>query len=245
VGRCGTRNGVLRCRAGKPNVLQRADQRNRQRFRGRLSCVTAWAVERVRGVRATDRALLAVVGYSPASVNIEQYPTLAHRTSYLTTTGASADRVFASATDQTDSFSQDTVRHQRCDQRARCVVVRTLLFPHMEGHTASFLFSTTPGNRHICSTRSQLLNLKYSTGCCTGMPTHWPRKEWSWSVYLATASHRSALQDFLEVVENASRPADDGRKPAVTLTPHNLTQRAAGTRKQAALHPKESTFSSM
>ncbi len=93
------------CRAGKPNVLQRADQRNRQHFRGQPFCATAWAGS--GNGNETERALLATVGQPSIREYRTNIPTLAHRTSYLTTTGASADRVFASATNQTDCFSQD------------------------------------------------------------------------------------------------------------------------------------------
>ena len=55
------------------------------------------------------------------------------------------------------------------------------------------------------------------------MPTHWPRKEWSWSVYLATASHRSPLQDFLVAVEDANRPRD-----SVRHTPNKLGSACSG-----------------
>jgi hypothetical protein len=45
VGGAAREMGCCDCRAGKPNVLQRAEQRNRQHSRVRPSCVTACAVE--------------------------------------------------------------------------------------------------------------------------------------------------------------------------------------------------------
>jgi hypothetical protein len=174
-GRCGTREGIVAvCRAGKPKPPAAG--------RPAKSPALSWAAflpnslgsRRVKGAEASLACYRRV---SPAAVNIENNtPTLAHRTSYLTTSGASDDRVVASAPDQTVSFSQDREASKAVTDGRVALSLGHCSFRTWRGHTASFSSARHRETGIICSTRSQLLNLKSSTAYCTGMLTHWPRK---------------------------------------------------------------------